>query len=99
VRERECYGGFPSASTSRKQAAPSASHSTVAFYSGEGDYDMVGNNTPVFFVKDPMTFRHFIRATAEFRGRGVILQAHRRRRASEVQREGTVGPEPEKGAS
>ena len=23
---------------------------------------MVGNNTPVFFVKDPMKFQHFIRS-------------------------------------
>ena len=26
----------------------------------EGNFDMVGNNTPVFFVRDPMKFQHFI---------------------------------------
>src|SRR6476469_7025223 len=34
----------------------------VKFYTSEGNYDMVGNNTPVFFVKDPMKFQDFIRS-------------------------------------
>ncbi|MDT8912909.1 catalase [Amycolatopsis sp. PS_44_ISF1] len=34
----------------------------LKFYTTEGVYDMVGNNTPVFFVKDPMKFQHFIRS-------------------------------------
>ena len=34
----------------------------LKFYTTEGNYDMVGNNTPVFFVKDPMKFQHFIRS-------------------------------------
>jgi catalase len=34
----------------------------LRFYTTEGNYDMVGNNTPVFFVKDPMKFQHFIRS-------------------------------------
>jgi len=34
----------------------------LKFYTSEGVYDMVGNNTPVFFVKDPMKFQHFIRS-------------------------------------
>lgn len=32
----------------------------LKFYTSEGIYDMVGNNTPVFFVRDPMKFQHFI---------------------------------------
>lgn len=32
----------------------------LKFYTTEGNYDMVGNNTPVFFVRDPMKFPHFI---------------------------------------
>src|SRR5690606_14121110 len=32
------------------------------FYTSEGNYDLVGNNTPVFFVRDPMKFPHFIRS-------------------------------------
>ncbi|MQA02412.1 MAG: catalase [Streptosporangiales bacterium] len=34
----------------------------VKFYTRDGNYDMVGNNTPVFFVRDPMKFQHFIRS-------------------------------------
>jgi catalase len=32
----------------------------LKFYTSEGNYDMVGNNTPVFFIRDPMKFQHFI---------------------------------------
>ncbi len=32
----------------------------VRFYTSEGNYDLVGNNTPVFFLRDPMKFPHFI---------------------------------------
>jgi len=32
----------------------------VKFYTDEGNFDLVGNNTPVFFVRDPMKFQHFI---------------------------------------
>lgn len=34
----------------------------LKFYTRDGIYDMVGNNTPVFFVRDPMKFQHFIRS-------------------------------------
>jgi catalase len=34
----------------------------VKFYTSEGNYDMVGNNTPVFFIRDPLKFQHFIRS-------------------------------------
>jgi catalase len=34
----------------------------IKFYTPEGNYDMVGNNTPVFFVKDPIKFQDFIRS-------------------------------------
>jgi len=32
----------------------------IKFYTEEGNYDMVGNNTPVFFVRDAMKFPDFI---------------------------------------
>ncbi|HEV7678920.1 MAG TPA: catalase [Candidatus Dormibacteraeota bacterium] len=35
---------------------------SVKFYTSEGNYDMVGNDTPVFFIKDPLHFQHFIRS-------------------------------------
>lgn len=34
----------------------------VRFYSEEGNLDIVGNNTPVFFLRDPMKFPNFIRS-------------------------------------
>lgn len=33
----------------------------IKFYTEEGNWDMVGNNTPVFFVRDPLKFSDFIR--------------------------------------
>ena len=41
----------------------------LKFYTSEGNYDMVGNNTPVFFVRDPMKFQHFIRSQKRRRQR------------------------------
>jgi catalase len=32
----------------------------VKFYTNEGNYDLVGNNTPVFFIRDPSKFSDFI---------------------------------------
>jgi len=32
----------------------------LKFYTEEGNYDMVGNNTPVFFIRDTMKFPDFI---------------------------------------
>ena len=33
---------------------------SLKFYTEEGNYDLVGNNTPVFFIKDPSKFPDFI---------------------------------------
>jgi catalase len=32
----------------------------IKFYTDEGNWDLVGNNTPVFFVRDPLKFPDFI---------------------------------------
>lgn len=32
----------------------------VKFYTDEGNWDLVGNNTPVFFIRDPLKFPDFI---------------------------------------
>ena len=32
----------------------------IKFYTEEGNWDLVGNNTPVFFIKDPKKFSDFI---------------------------------------
>ncbi len=34
----------------------------LKFYTSDGNFDMVGNNTPVFFMRDPLKFQHFIRS-------------------------------------
>lgn len=35
---------------------------SIKFYTEDGNYDMVGNNTPVFFMRDPLKSQHFIRS-------------------------------------
>lgn len=32
----------------------------IKFYTEEGNYDLVGNNTPIFFLRDPLKFPDFI---------------------------------------
>ena len=32
----------------------------IKFYTEEGNWDLVGNNTPIFFIKDPIKFPDFI---------------------------------------
>jgi len=41
----------------------------LKFYTDEGNWDLVGNNTPVFFVRDPYKFPDFIR-TRQLHGFG-----------------------------
>ncbi|PZT87175.1 MAG: catalase [Citromicrobium sp.] len=35
---------------------------SVKFYTEDGNFDLVGNNTPIFFIRDPLKFQHFIRS-------------------------------------
>src|SRR6201993_744108 len=35
---------------------------SLRFYTTEGNLAMVGNTSPVFFIRDPMKFQHFIRS-------------------------------------
>lgn len=32
----------------------------IKFYTDEGNWDLVGNNTPIFFLRDPILFPSFI---------------------------------------
>jgi len=34
----------------------------LKFYTAEGNLDIVGNNVPIFFIRDPLKFQHFIRS-------------------------------------
>ncbi|UFU03021.1 catalase [Ruania suaedae] len=40
----------------------------VKFYTSEGNYDLVGNNTPVFFIRDGIKFPDFIRSQKRLPG-------------------------------
>ncbi|WP_134724411.1 catalase [Paracoccus luteus] len=44
---------------------------SLKFYTSEGNYDLVGNNTPIFFVRDPMKFPHFIRSQKRLPASGL----------------------------
>ena len=43
----------------------------LKFYTTEGNWDLVGNNTPVFFLRDPMKFPHFIRSQKRLGDKGL----------------------------
>ncbi|GGC75657.1 catalase [Hoyosella rhizosphaerae] len=43
----------------------------LKFYTEQGNYDLVGNNTPVFFVRDPMKFQDFIRSQKRMPASGL----------------------------
>ncbi|NLE82753.1 MAG: catalase, partial [Rhodococcus sp.] len=43
----------------------------VKFYTEDGNYDLVGNNTPVFFIKDPIKFPDFIHSQKRLRASGL----------------------------
>ncbi|MBT2513876.1 catalase, partial [Arthrobacter sp. ISL-30] len=40
----------------------------VKFYTSEGNYDLVGNNTPVFFIRDGIKFPDFIHSQKRLPG-------------------------------
>ena len=43
----------------------------IKFYTEKGNWDMVGNNTPVFFVRDPSKFSDFIHSQKREPGTGL----------------------------
>lgn len=43
----------------------------LRFYTSEGNYDLVGNNTPVFFIRDAMKFPDFIHSQKRLGGSGL----------------------------
>lgn len=42
----------------------------VKFYTEEGNWDLTGNNTPVFFIRDPLKFSDFIHSQKRHPGTG-----------------------------
>ena len=49
----------------------------LKFYTEAGNWDLVGNNTPIFFIRDPLKFSDFIRT--QKRDPGTHLKPHWRR--------------------
>ena len=49
----------------------------MKFYTEDGNWDLVGNNTPIFFVRDPLKFPDFIRT--QKRDPGTHLKPHWRK--------------------
>ena len=43
----------------------------LKFYTSEGNYDMVGNNSPMFFLRDSMKFQHVIGSQKRRAGSGL----------------------------
>jgi len=43
----------------------------IKFYTTEGNYDLVGNNTPVFFIRDGIKFPDFIHSQKRMPGSGL----------------------------
>jgi catalase len=44
---------------------------SLKFYTADGNYDLVGNNTPVFFIRDTIKFPDFIRSQKRLPGSGL----------------------------
>ena len=44
---------------------------SIRFYTEEGNYDIVGNNTPVFFIRDGIKFPDFIHSQKRLPGSGL----------------------------
>ncbi len=62
-RKTECFLRFSTVAGERgaADAERDVRGFAVKFYTDEGNWDLVGNNTPVFFVRDPYKFPDFIR--------------------------------------
>jgi catalase len=61
-KKTEVFGRFSTVGGERgsADAARDPRGFAVKFYTEEGNYDFVGNNTPVFFIQDPLKFPDFI---------------------------------------
>ncbi len=61
-RKTECFLRFSTVAGERgaADAERDVRGFALKFYTDEGNWDMVGNNTPVFFVRDPYKFQMFI---------------------------------------
>ena len=62
-KKTECFVRFSTVAGERgaADAERDVRGFAMKFYTDEGNWDLVGNNTPVFFVRDPYKFSDFIR--------------------------------------
>jgi catalase len=62
-KQTECFLRFSTVAGERgaADAERDVRGFAIKFYTEEGNWDLVGNNTPVFFVRDPYKFPDFIR--------------------------------------
>jgi catalase len=62
-RKTECFARFSTVAGERgaADAERDVRGFALKFYTEEGNWDLVGNNTPVFFIRDPYKFPDFIR--------------------------------------
>jgi catalase len=62
-KQTECFLHFSTVAGERgaADAERDVRGFAIKFYTEEGNWDLVGNNTPVFFVRDPYKFPDFIR--------------------------------------
>ncbi|MCA9281222.1 MAG: catalase [Phycisphaeraceae bacterium] len=61
-KQTECFLRFSTVAGERgaADAERDVRGFAIKFYTDEGNWDLVGNNTPVFFVRDPYKFANFI---------------------------------------
>jgi catalase len=61
-KKTECFARFSTVAGERgaADAERDVRGFALKFYTDEGNWDLVGNNTPVFFVRDPYKFSDFI---------------------------------------
>jgi catalase len=61
-KQTECFARFSTVAGERgaADAERDVRGFALKFYTEEGNWDLVGNNTPVFFVRDPYKFPDFI---------------------------------------
>jgi len=61
-KQTECFLRFSTVAGERgaADAERDVRGFAMKFYTEEGNWDLVGNNTPVFFVRDPYKFQNFI---------------------------------------
>jgi catalase len=61
-KQTECFLRFSTVAGERgaADAERDVRGFALKFYTDEGNWDLVGNNTPVFFVRDPLKFPDFI---------------------------------------